>query len=162
MRAKLEQSYSFINLKLFVLNVYCLSNKIVMFLEAAIQTCSVKKVFLEISQNSWENTCARDSLLIKLQVLGLRSATLFKKSLWHRCFPMNFAKHLRGKLITSMKVKKLRYLLYGMDFNAFNHHIFKIIKTNNLKISFKSIMLIFENSCSLKAVSLEYFFPGNL
>ena len=29
--------------------------------------CSVKKIFLEISQNSHENTCARDSFLIKLQ-----------------------------------------------------------------------------------------------
>ena len=29
--------------------------------------CSVKKVFLEISQNSQENTCARVSFLIKLQ-----------------------------------------------------------------------------------------------
>ena len=28
--------------------------------------CSVKKVFLEISQNSQENTCARASFLIKL------------------------------------------------------------------------------------------------
>ena len=29
--------------------------------------CSVKKVFLEMSQNSQENICARDSFLIKLQ-----------------------------------------------------------------------------------------------
>ena len=28
------------------------------------QTCFVNKVFLEISQNSQENTCARDSVLI--------------------------------------------------------------------------------------------------
>ena len=35
--------------------------------EAIAQTCSVKKVFLEISQNSQENTCARVSFLIKLQ-----------------------------------------------------------------------------------------------
>ena len=28
--------------------------------------CSAKKSFLEISQNSQENTCARDSFLIKL------------------------------------------------------------------------------------------------
>ena len=35
--------------------------------EAAVQTCSVRKVFLEISQNSQENTCAKVSLLIKLQ-----------------------------------------------------------------------------------------------
>ena len=31
------------------------------------QRCSVKKVFLEISQNSQENTCVRDPFLIKLQ-----------------------------------------------------------------------------------------------
>ena len=29
--------------------------------EAVVQSCSVKKVFLETSQNSQENTCARDS-----------------------------------------------------------------------------------------------------
>ena len=41
-------------------------------------------VFSEISQNSQGNTCARVSLLIKL-----------KKILWHRLFPVNFAKFLR-------------------------------------------------------------------
>ena len=40
-----------------------------------------KKVFLEISQNSQENTCTRVCFLIK--------------KLWHRCFPVNFAKFLR-------------------------------------------------------------------
>ena len=34
--------------------------------EEVVQRCSVKKVFLEYSQNSQENTCARVSLLIKL------------------------------------------------------------------------------------------------
>ena len=33
--------------------------------EAVVQMCSVKKVFFEISQNSQENTCTRDSFLIK-------------------------------------------------------------------------------------------------
>ena len=32
--------------------------------------CSVKKVFLEISQNSQENTCARVSFLIKNETLA--------------------------------------------------------------------------------------------
>ena len=36
--------------------------------EAVAQRCSVKKVFLKISQNSQENTCTRDSFLIKLQL----------------------------------------------------------------------------------------------
>ena len=41
-----------------------------------------KKVFLEISQNSQESTCARVFLLIN-------------NRLWLRCFPVNFAKFLR-------------------------------------------------------------------
>ena len=35
--------------------------------EAVAQTCCVKKLFLVISQNSQENTCASGSFLIKLQ-----------------------------------------------------------------------------------------------
>ena len=39
---------------------------------AVAQRCSVKKVFLEISQNSQENTSARVSFLIKLHARGLK------------------------------------------------------------------------------------------
>ena len=39
--------------------------------EALIRRCSGKKVFLEISQNSQENTCARDPFLIKLQAKAI-------------------------------------------------------------------------------------------
>ena len=56
--------------------------------------CSVKKVFLKISQNSQENTCDRVSFLIKLQVC-------------HRCFPVNFVKFLRTHFFT----ERLRWLL---------------------------------------------------
>ena len=42
------------------------------YLEAVAQICSVKKVFLEISQNSQENTRARVSILIMLPALGLQ------------------------------------------------------------------------------------------
>ena len=52
----------------------------------------MKEVFLEISQNSQENTCARVSFLVKLQALGLRPTTLLKERLWHRWFPVNFVK----------------------------------------------------------------------
>ena len=61
------------------------------YLEAVVQRCSVKKVFREISQNSQKNTCVT-SFLIKLQVLLI-------KRLWHRCFPVNFAKFLRAPFI---------------------------------------------------------------
>ena len=36
--------------------------------EPVAQRCSLKKVLLEILQNSQENTCARVSFLMKLQV----------------------------------------------------------------------------------------------
>ena len=39
---------------------------------ALVHSCSLKKVFLEISQNSQENTCARVSFLIELQASGLQ------------------------------------------------------------------------------------------
>ena len=62
-------------------------------LETVVRRCSVKKVFLEILQNSQENNCA-ESLLNKFA--GLRSATLLRKRSWHRCFPVNFAKFLKN------------------------------------------------------------------
>ena len=72
----------------------------ILFTEAGIQRCSVKNVLLEISQNSQENICAIVSFLIKLQALGLRpAAALLKKRLWHRCFPVNFAKFIRAPFL---------------------------------------------------------------
>ena len=44
--------------------------------EAVVQRCSVKKLFLEISQNWQENTCAWVSFLIKLQGSGLFLMTM--------------------------------------------------------------------------------------
>ena len=60
------------------------------FSGAVARRCSVKNVFLKFLQNSKENTCAQS-----LFVPGLRPATLFKKRLWHSCFPANFVKFLR-------------------------------------------------------------------
>ena len=53
--------------------------------DAVVRKCSVKEVFLEISQNSLENNCARVSLLIKLQVSASRKflGTTFLKE-YHR------------------------------------------------------------------------------
>ena len=44
---------------------------------AVVQRCSVKKVFLEISQNSQENTCTIVSFLIKLQASGSQNHNHF-------------------------------------------------------------------------------------
>ena len=61
-------------------------------IEAATRVVLCKKVFLEIWQNSQENTCDRVSFFIKLQA---RPVTLLKKRLCHKCFPVNFVKFLR-------------------------------------------------------------------
>ena len=55
------------------------------------QSAGGLKMFLKISQNSQENTCARVSFF----------ATLLKKRLWHKCFPVSFAKFSRAHFNTS-------------------------------------------------------------
>ena len=47
-------------------------------------------MFLEVGQNSQENTCAS---------AALRPATLLKRRLWHRCFPVNCIKFLRTRFL---------------------------------------------------------------
>ena len=80
--------------------------------EAVAQRLSVKKVFSEISQNSQENTCAIVSFAGKLQKLQL----YLKKRLWHRCFPVNFAKFLRTPFLT----EHLWWLLLSLLFEPFS------------------------------------------
>ena len=63
--------------------------------EAVARRCLVENVFLEISQNSQENTCARAPFLIKLQASGV---------------PVNFAEFSRGPIF----IEQLRWLLLGL------------------------------------------------
>ena len=63
--------------------------------EAVAWRCSVKKMFLEISQNSQENTFV----------------TLFKKRFWHGCFPVNFLKFLRAHFF----IEHFQWLLLKMS-----------------------------------------------
>ena len=99
--------------------------------KAVVWRCSVKKVLLEISQNTQENTCARVFLLIKLQA---PPATLLKKRLWHRCFPVYFAKFLRApfftehlwRLLLTTIDSKLRYFT---QYSVPSFKIFFILQT---------------------------------
>ena len=58
--------------------------------------CSMKKgAHRYFAKFTWNNLCQRTLSL------GLRPATLLKKrSLWHRCFSVNFGKFLRTPFIT--------------------------------------------------------------
>ena len=71
-------------------------------------------MFLKISQNSQENTCARVSFLIKLQTL---TAILLKKKLYHRCFPVNFVKFIRALFLQNASRRLLLMYVYYKDFN---------------------------------------------
>ena len=62
--------------------------------EGVARRCSVKKMFLKISQNSQENTCARVSFLVKLQEI------------------LNFAKFLRAPFF----IEHLQWLLQACNF----------------------------------------------
>ena len=64
-----------------------------------------KKVFLKILQLSQENTLCQGLFLNK--DAGLSPATLLKKRLWHRSFPVKFAKFLR----TTFFIKHFWWLL---------------------------------------------------
>ena len=74
----------------FSIDFPCYFYKTKLKTEAVVWTCSIKKVFL--------SACLKACL---------RPATLLKKSLCHRCFPVNFAKFLR----TSCFSEHLRWLL---------------------------------------------------
>ena len=74
-----------------------------------------EKDVLEISQNSQENTCVRVSFLIKLQAWP---ATLLKKRLLRRCFPVNFEKFLRKPFLQNTSGQRLLILVFS---NTFSH-----------------------------------------
>ena len=81
------------------MNKFALYTYISKHTKAVARTCSVKKVFLKISQNSQENTCA--SLFFNL------SFFILKKRLQRSCFPVNFAKFLK----TPFFIGHLQWLL---------------------------------------------------
>ena len=90
-------------------------------IEAVVRRCSVEQVFLKISQNSQENTCPRVSFLLKLQA---PPATLLKKRIWSRCFPVNFAKFLRTTFFIEhiwwLLLKKVCRSTQNMFFTHYN------------------------------------------
>ena len=95
-----------------------------------------REVFMKFSRSSRpELFCEKDVLrnfekftgkhlcrrLFFNKVAGLGPATLLKKSLWHRCFPGNFAKFPRTPFFT----EHLRWLLLNLACILSNSSVFK-------------------------------------
>ena len=86
--------------------------------EALVRKCSVKKLFLEISQNSKENTCARVFFLIKLhfikketlaQVFSCEFCEVSKKSFLHRTPPVAASvvrRNTKHKIDENMRIER--------------------------------------------------------
>ena len=74
MNLKFSFSVPAVNATFFIIIVSFLglSSLVLLLTEAVVRRCSLKKMFLDISQKSQENTCARASFLIKLQASGLQ------------------------------------------------------------------------------------------
>ena len=94
--------------------------------------CSVKKVFLEISRNSQENTCTRVSFLIKLKA----PAALLKKRLWQKCFPVNFVKFLRTLFLQNNSGRA-----FGFIKNIRWRSAWKYVALNFLLISYEIFLM---------------------
>ena len=75
-----------------------------MYISSRPEVFSEKGVLRKFAKFTGKHLC--QSLFFN-KVAGLRPATLLKKRLWHRCFPMNFAKFLRTAFLT----EHLRWLL---------------------------------------------------
>ena len=69
-----------------------------------------KRCSQKFHKNLQENPCARASFLIKLQAWGLRPATLLKKKLWHKYFPVNFVKFLTIPFLHQTNIEKCTLL----------------------------------------------------
>ena len=73
-----------------------------------------KGVFRNFIKLTGKHLCQR---LFFNKVAGLRPTTVFKKRLWHRCFPVNFRKFLRTPFLTEY----LRWLLLSSQIR--NAHV---------------------------------------
>ena len=52
------------------------------YLEAVVRRCSIKKLFIKISQNSQENTCARVFFFLKVNFAKFLRTPIFIEHLW--------------------------------------------------------------------------------
>ena len=98
------------NSTIFMKEASSFLKKIVLLFRSSHWRCSVKKVFLKISQNSQDNTCVRVSLLMKLKASDPQ--LYLKERLWRRCFPVNVAKFLRAPFLQEHILATASVLFY--------------------------------------------------
>ena len=84
------------------------------------QRCSVNKgVLRNQTKFTGKHLCQS---LFSSKVTGLRSATLLNKRLWHKCFPVNFAKLLRTPFLQSTS-GRLLLVFEEISIDMLSHHM---------------------------------------
>ena len=130
---------------------------IIQYSEAVARRCSVKKVFLEISQNSQENICARVSFLIKLQafrwlLLCIASSRRLKDGIHLRPFSWEHHWKSEGYKILTSKVlfKRVAECISKCPFSATKYAITqKNSKAMQKTFPYRSRALPSENLCQI-------------
>ena len=127
MKHFLEDAYEAIFPRSSKLRVHLLTCDECRLTEAVTRRCSVKKVFLKISQNSQENTCARVSFLMKLQA---QTCNFTKKEALIQIFSCEFCEffknnffieHLQWLLLEWMNFRyTTKYLKFNVLFKLFD------------------------------------------
>ena len=92
------------------------------FLRSSHQRCSMKKGVLGNFTNfTGKHLCQS---LFFYTLADLRPATLFKKRLWHKCFPVNFTKFLRTPFLQNTSGGCFYFLdIYGSQDIVFEHRV---------------------------------------
>ena len=128
-----------------------LFNKVAGFVER----CSVKKVFLEISRNSRENTCARVSFLIKLQASG-GCFCRFPTYLKNKNSRIPLIKGVHNKFQNDITAAKISEYFYNyLVRHGPPENLKKIFRCFAVVISFwtmfyKLLLMVFLNLCLFK------------
>ena len=110
--------------------------------------CSINKGV----QNSQENTCVKVYFLNKVAGLTL------KKGLWHRCFPVNFAKFLRITILKHICERLLLHILFHDDTSEkvkFQRKIFSLNQFYDFMI-FRCLREYRKNQYDMKKVKLGF------
>ena len=105
------------------------------------------------------------------KVAGLRTGTLLKKRLWHRCFPVNFAKFLRTHFLQN-KPGRLLLLSDGLfhveDWTEIKPKYHKQVQNDTYSLSFFLIRTFLFNPmssllflCIISAVSIMIWYENS-
>ena len=102
------------------------------------QRCSVRKgVLRNFAKFTGKDLC---QILFFNKVASLTPATLLKERLWHRCFPVSFAKFLRTPFLqnTSRRLLRSRYILHKLGNSTLfsKNVIFMLWKFVSLSVKF--------------------------